>query len=106
MRIPGTEKEIYDINVVSPPASQYGNRSSVTVYFLDGDDYLYHSGAANLIANLSQEADMPLITGVFVSPTNRDVQYVFSQSYAELLALRLFLKSKSGSTPEDNLRAE
>jgi enterochelin esterase-like enzyme len=86
LKIPGTEKDIYDINIVSPPSGQYGNRSSVTVYFLDGDDYLYHSGAANLIANLSQEGDMPLITGVFVSPTNRDVQYVLSQPYAELLA--------------------
>lgn len=72
-----------EITVLTPPAG-FQKRSSVTVYFQDGVDYLNQANASNVIANLSSEPGMPAITAVFIPPGARHDEYGYTDQLGPL----------------------
>lgn len=60
----------------------------IFLYFQDGNDYLWKSGATSLIANLSADPDLPLLVGVFLPPVDRMNEYGLTEktdAYGALL---------------------
>jgi enterochelin esterase-like enzyme len=71
------------IIVMAPSNHQ---KRSVSVIFNDGTSYLEQGNAAQVLANLSAQADMPSMTGIFVDPRDRNTEYAENDDYVNFLA--------------------
>jgi enterochelin esterase-like enzyme len=84
----GADRQII---VMSPPATLRNkaanlHQRTVSVVFNDGTSYLEQGNAAQILANLSNETDMPLMTGVFVDPRDRMTEYAENDPYVSFIA--------------------
>lgn len=86
-KLKDTQGSERDITVVYPAVtSAQAQKRNVTIYFQDGQDYLDRTGVQNLLANLSAEPTMPLLTGVFIPPHGDRIQeYSFTDKSGRYL---------------------
>lgn len=78
----------YRVDVYLPFGYDASNSEYPTVYFQDGSDYLKYGKAKTVLDNIIDEKKVDPIIAVFVSPTNRDAEYLFEEAldYAKVFS--------------------
>jgi enterochelin esterase-like enzyme len=98
----------YTIHVYTP--SGYNEDSQYPVaYFQDGAEYLSLASTANVFDNLIADAEIEPLIGVFVVPTDRNVEYAFEDrfKYTDFFVQELvpYIDSNYGTEALANRRA-
>lgn len=95
--------QTYEILVYLPPNYQV-ETSYPVVYFQDGNDYLTLASTAIVFDNLINENKIRPLIGVFVVPTNRNLEYAFDNrfKYAEFFVSELVPHIDNMYSTKDN----
>lgn len=70
----------YTVNVYLPYDYHSNKYEYPTVYFQDGSDYLNYASAKNVLDNIIYDKISSPVIAVFITPTNRVEEYVFSEA--------------------------
>jgi len=65
----------YQVRIYLPPDYDSANNQYPVVYFQDGSEYITLGSAVNVLDNLIHKNDIVPVIGVFVTPTNRNIEY-------------------------------
>jgi len=71
----------YSVKIYLPPDYQTSGKNYPSVYFQDGGEYILLGSAVNVIDNLIDSNKIEPPIAVFVTPTNRQIEYAESNRY-------------------------
>ena len=72
----------YSVKIYLPPSYSISNKNYPTVYFQDGSEYILLGSAVNVIDNLIDSNKIEEVIAVFVTPTNRQLEYAEGNRYS------------------------
>lgn len=71
----------YSVKIYLPPDYKNSSEHYPSVYFQDGGEYVLLGSAVNVIDNLIDSNKIDKLIGVFVTPTNRQLEYAEADRY-------------------------
>ncbi|MGK5088815.1 alpha/beta hydrolase-fold protein [Bdellovibrionota bacterium FG-2] len=95
-----------NLTVLLPAVKRTMIKPRFYAYFQDGGDYLEKGAIANLVANLSNQPDMPAIVAILIPPKDRNREYALNEDYVRFVATSLVpeVEQKLGASVGRNQR--